>query len=327
MSFSEFDKAVDESLSRPKTRDSSRESGGQEPHYRMETSHVTPNVEQRSRQLLATVEQDDEPIVRPYAGRYLPIKRVLDFGAAVVLLVLLSPFMVLAALAVALTSRGPIFYRQERLGQNHVPFKVWKFRTMIDNAEAVTGPVWSLEGDPRITPVGALLRKTHIDEFPQLFNVLRGEMSLVGPRPERPMITDELTEKIPAYRLRLSTRPGITGFAQVRLPADVEIDGTRRKLAYDLYYIQHMGLILDLKIILRTALNFCWSLGEVGVTSVRLPREEAVERLVPYLLDESSARQTFDGPFPALAGRAKTNGNGHVAEPEVIIGGNGAPRH
>jgi lipopolysaccharide/colanic/teichoic acid biosynthesis glycosyltransferase len=164
---------------------------------------------------------------------------------------------------------------------------------MINNAEAGTGPVWSTSGDPRITPVGKLLRDTHVDEFPQLFNVLSGAMSLVGPRPERPEIAAELETRIPAYRLRLMVRPGITGFAQVRLPADSELDGVRRKLAYDLFYIQHAGLIMDLKILLRTAVNFIWSVGGVTVTTARLPRREVVEKLVPYLLDESSARETF----------------------------------
>jgi lipopolysaccharide/colanic/teichoic acid biosynthesis glycosyltransferase len=221
------------------------------------------------------------------------VKAVLDAFGALILLILLSPTMLVAGLAVKLTSSGPVFYRQPRQGRNGKVFKVWKFRTMIDNAEAGLGAVWSSAGDPRITPIGRFLRETHVDEFPQLFNVLAGSMSLVGPRPERPEIASELAYRIPGYALRLALRPGITGFAQVRLPPDTDLAGVRRKLAHDLYYIQHAGLLMDLKILLRTAINFVWSVGDVTVTTARLPKAEVVDKLMPYLLDDVAAKDTF----------------------------------
>jgi lipopolysaccharide/colanic/teichoic acid biosynthesis glycosyltransferase len=257
------------------------------------------SIELRSQRVIAErriAAATIEELVTPRRGLYPALKVALDVASAGVLLVLLSPIMLLAALAVKLTSRGPVFYRQERLGRDGRVFRVWKFRTMVDNAEAGTGPVWSTNGDPRITPVGKILRDTHIDEFPQLFNVLDGSMSLVGPRPERPQIAEELELEIPAYRLRLLVRPGITGFAQVRLPADSDVSGVRRKLAYDLFYIQHMGLPMDLKIVLRTAINFVWSVGDVTITNARLPKQDAVEKLLPYLMEEEEARETFAVP-------------------------------
>lgn len=258
-------------------------------------------IELRSQRVVASrtgMRDSITDVFNPYRGPYLMAKLLMDRVAAVFLLILLSPVMLVAALAVKVTSRGPVFYRQPRLGRGGHVFQVWKFRTMIDNAEAGTGPVWSTAGDPRITKIGKILRDTHIDEFPQLLNVLGGAMSLVGPRPERPEIASELQTKISAYQLRLMIRPGITGFAQVRLPPDSDLEGVRRKLAHDLYYIQHLSLLMDLKILLRTGWSFVWSVGDVTVKTARLPRKEVVEKLVPYLLDESAARETF---APAVA--------------------------
>jgi lipopolysaccharide/colanic/teichoic acid biosynthesis glycosyltransferase len=256
-------------------------------------------IESRSHQVVTKRSIDRrsiDEVFNPYGGPYLAVKLLCERVAAAMLLIILSPVMVMAAAAIKLTSSGPIFFRQERLGISGRVFRVWKFRTMINNAEAETGPVWSQAGDPRITPLGKLLRDTHIDEFPQLFNVIDGSMSLVGPRPERPEIAAEIEIDVPAYHLRLAVRPGITGFAQIRLPADSTIDGVRRKLAFDLYYIQNLGPLLDLKILLRTALNFAWSVGDVTVTSIRLPKTEAVERLLPFLHNEKTARESFVSP-------------------------------
>jgi lipopolysaccharide/colanic/teichoic acid biosynthesis glycosyltransferase len=132
-------------------------------------------------------------------------------------------------------------------------FTILKIRTMIHNCESLTGPRWSMPGDPRITPVGWLLRKTHLDELPQLLNVLRGEMSLIGPRPERPEFVPELERAFPAYRQRLNVRPGVTGLAQVQLPPDTDLESVRRKLAHDLYYIRRLSPLLDLRLLLCTA--------------------------------------------------------------------------
>jgi lipopolysaccharide/colanic/teichoic acid biosynthesis glycosyltransferase len=155
-------------------------------------------------------------------------------------------------LLVKLTSRGPVFYSQMRLGRNGQPYRIYKIRTMYHNCESLTGPRWSTPDDPRITPVGRFLRNTHLDEFPQLWNVLRGDMSLVGPRPERPEFVPVLEQAIPRYRDRLLVRPGIAGLAQTHLPADTDLDSVRRKLVYDLYYVRHASLWLDVQIMLCT---------------------------------------------------------------------------
>ncbi len=151
-----------------------------------------------------------------------------------------------------LDSPGPIFYRQERLGRQSVPFILYKFRTMRADAESATGPVWAIEEDPRITRIGKWLRKFRIDEIPQLFNVLCGDMSLVGPRPEREVFIRKLSEKVPFYAERLLVPPGITGWAQVMYPYAASIEESRRKLQFDLYYIKHMSFFLDMYVLLKT---------------------------------------------------------------------------
>jgi exopolysaccharide biosynthesis polyprenyl glycosylphosphotransferase len=179
-------------------------------------------------------------------------KRVMDFfgGAAGVLVYLLIfPWV---ALAIMIESGRPVLYLQPRLGQGGRPFNVVKFRTMHQDAEADGEAHWAMEGDPRTTKIGKLLRKMHIDEFPQFWNVVRGQMSLVGPRPERPELVAELEKSIPFYRARLLTKPGITGWAQVNYGKGASIQGSAEKLEYDLYYIKHRNIMLDLWILLRT---------------------------------------------------------------------------
>jgi lipopolysaccharide/colanic/teichoic acid biosynthesis glycosyltransferase len=160
--------------------------------------------------------------------------------------------ILLASLIVKVTSRGPVFYNQVRLGLQGRPFTIYKIRTMEHNCERLSGPRWASARDPRITRVGRLLRRMHIDELPQLWNVLWGDMSLIGPRPERPEFVPQLERVIPHYRERLLVRPGMTGLAQVQLPADTDLASVRRKLACDLYYVRHVGWTLDLKIVLTT---------------------------------------------------------------------------
>jgi len=162
------------------------------------------------------------------------------------------PFMVLFGLAIKLTSPGPVIFRQERLGLHEKPFVLMKFRTMIDHAERETGPKWAGEHDPRITTVGRILRKTRLDELPQLFNVLKGEMSIVGPRPIRKHFADILAQDIPCYRLRFTVKPGITGWAQVCGDYAGSHEGQREKFEYDLYYLRHQSLYLDLLILCKT---------------------------------------------------------------------------
>jgi lipopolysaccharide/colanic/teichoic acid biosynthesis glycosyltransferase len=162
--------------------------------------------------------------------------------------------MLLSALLVKLESpRDPILYHQERVGLNGEPFTIHKFRTMRTDAEARTGPVWSKgDGDPRITPVGRFMRKTRLDEIPQLWNVLRGDMSLIGPRPERPAFVEQLTRQIPFYGQRHVVKPGVTGWAQVRYTYGASVEDALEKMQYDLYYVKHMSLRFDIMIALET---------------------------------------------------------------------------
>lgn len=182
---------------------------------------------------------------------YSLTKNLFDWFAAALGLVLLSPVMVAIALLVKLTSRGPVFYRQIRVGINNQPFLIYKFRSMRVDAEK-DGAQWARRNDPRVTPIGRFLRRTHLDELPQLINVLKGEMSLVGPRPERPIFVSELSSKIEGYPLRLRVKPGITGLAQVSHHYDESLEDVRKKLEYDLRYVETASLGTDIKIIWNT---------------------------------------------------------------------------
>jgi sugar transferase (PEP-CTERM system associated) len=177
---------------------------------------------------------------------------VMNLLMAAVAVVVAIPLMLLIALAVRLASKGPALYRQVRVGMDGLPFTLYKFRSMRADAEAATGAVWASKDDPRVTPVGRILRKLRIDEIPQLFNVLKGEMSIVGPRPERPEFVQALSEKIPYYRQRHCVRPGITGWAQVNYKYGDTLEDTIEKLEYDLYYIKNMSPSLDFYIIFLT---------------------------------------------------------------------------
>ncbi|MHB1424336.1 MAG: sugar transferase [Gemmataceae bacterium] len=190
----------------------------------------------------------------PLRQAYLPFKAVLEFVLGVCLLILASPLILLSALLVKLTSSGPAFYSQRRSGKNGKPFRIYKLRTMYHNCESLSGVRWSTPGDSRITPMGRFLRRTHLDELPQLWNVVRGEMGLVGPRPERPEFIPSLAQALPHYTDRLLVRPGMTGMAQVQLPPDTDVASVRRKLAYDLYYVRHVSFWLDLCILASTLL-------------------------------------------------------------------------
>ena len=201
----------------------------------------------------AVTQPSKASVWQPLQCWYLPWKTALDIAVGVVMLVVTAPVIAAAALLVKLTSRGPAFYSQTRLGRHGKPFRIYKLRTMRHNCESLTGPQWSKPGDSRVTPLGRFLRKSHLDELPQLWNVVRGEMSLVGPRPERPEFLPQLEKALPHYRDRLLVRPGVTGLAQVQLPPDTDLASVRRKLACDLYYVQHVGLLLDVQILLATA--------------------------------------------------------------------------
>lgn len=180
------------------------------------------------------------------------VKRSFDVLCALLLLLVTAPVMLLAAVLIKLESRGPLLYRQERVGLNGSTFDVVKFRSMRTDAEKDGKPRWATSNDDRVTRVGRFIRKTRIDELPQLFNVLSGEMSLVGPRPERPFFVDQLTQEIPYFAVRHSVKPGVTGWAQVRYPYGATVEDSLRKLQFDLYYVKNHSLLLDLMILVET---------------------------------------------------------------------------
>jgi lipopolysaccharide/colanic/teichoic acid biosynthesis glycosyltransferase len=217
----------------------------------------------------------------PADAAYWRLKRAVDVLASGFGLLVLLPVFLLVAIAIKLDSRGPLIYAQERVGKNRRrrprragevvgrarraaiadrrktdfhgrPFKIYKFRSMVADAEKNTGPVWAARGDSRVTRVGKILRVTRLDETPQLWNVLKGDMSLVGPRPERPKFVVELTSTLPEYANRCQALPGVTGLAQVRWRYDTSVETVSRKLQYDLYYIRYGRLLLDLKIMAAT---------------------------------------------------------------------------
>jgi Undecaprenyl-phosphate glucose phosphotransferase len=215
---------------------------------------VVPDLLQHITFRVGVEDLDGLPVVHltqvPLTGWMSLVKRTLDISIAGVALVVLSPLFAAVAIAIRLSDRGAVFYRQERMGLDGRPFQILKFRSMVEGAEEETGPKWATENDDRVTPLGRVLRRWSIDEFPQLVNVLRGEMSLVGPRPERPEFVREFKEKFPQYMVRHRVRAGITGWAQV--------NGWRgntslsKRIEYDLYYIENWSLSLDLKILWRT---------------------------------------------------------------------------
>jgi exopolysaccharide biosynthesis polyprenyl glycosylphosphotransferase len=180
------------------------------------------------------------------------LRRTMDIALGVALIALTLPLLILAALAIKLDSPGPIFYCQERVGQGGRVFRLFKFRSMRVDAEAAGAPVWASKADPRVTRVGRLLRLTRIDEIPQVLNVLRGEMAFVGPRPERPGFVSELAKAVPHYEDRAVVKPGITGWAQVNYPYGASVEDAWMKLTYDLYYVRHRTIFLDIMILIAT---------------------------------------------------------------------------
>jgi len=193
---------------------------------------------------------------------YLKLKRLLDVIISLAGLIVSGPFFLIIALAIKGTSKGHVFFRQERLGINERPFTLLKFRSMIDGAEKETGPIWSSSDDTRVTCVGRFLRKTRLDELPQLINVLKGHISMVGPRPIRKHFADRMAEKFPFYRLRFSVKPGITGWAQVNGGYSGSDEGQLEKLEYELFYIQNQSTFLDLLILLKTVQTVIFRPGE-----------------------------------------------------------------
>jgi lipopolysaccharide/colanic/teichoic acid biosynthesis glycosyltransferase len=265
-------------------------------------------------------------VQRSIENPYRAMKIWFDVPLALVMLAVSWPIILLALVLVLLTSRGPVLYSQRRLGHNGRPFQIYKIRTMIPNSEP-NGPRWCVPSDPRVTPVGRFLRWSHIDELPQLINVLRGEMTLIGPRPERPEIVAQLEHVLPWYRQRLSVRPGLTGLAQVLSPPDTDISTVRTKLSYDRHYVHHLGPWLDIKIGLATVFHLIrlpvnlirrvfrfadlgTDVEEMAATSPRRPPWELANLLPPCcpLLAALSPPCRFDSLEPADRWQEVTSG-------------------
>ncbi|HEY6436834.1 MAG TPA: sugar transferase [Ignavibacteriaceae bacterium] len=189
------------------------------------------------------------------------LKRISDVIISLIILIITLPLNILVSIFIKIDSKGPVLFKQERIGMNNKEFRIYKFRSMFQDAEKHTGPVWSRKDDPRVTRVGRIIRQLRMDEIPQFFNVLKGEMSLVGPRPERPYFVEMLSQQLPYYRRRLKVRPGITGWAQVKHKYDESIEDVKVKLRYDLFYIENMSLRMDIKILARTILVVLFGKG------------------------------------------------------------------
>ena len=208
------------------------------------------------------------------SGRFgIRVKSIADVLFAAIALVPAIPVMVFCALLVRITSRGPAIYTQTRVGLNGTIFTLYKIRTMVHECESLTGPRWAMPGDPRITPIGRILRRLHLDELPQLFNILKGEMSLVGPRPERPEIVKKLRNVVPGYDRRHTVKPGLTGFAQIHLPPDSCIRSVKNKLVYDLFYIRHRSFGFEMKMVFGTFLKLL-GLKKLYQRKPRFPTED-----------------------------------------------------
>ncbi len=237
---------------------------------------------------------------------YFQWKDIIDWGLAAILLIPGLPIIGLMVLLVRLTSQGPGIYRQIRVGKDGRAFTMYKIRTMRHDAEAGSGPVWPKTRDPRVTGVGRVLRKLHLDEFPQLFNVLKGEMSLIGPRPERPEFVRVLAREIPGYLKRLSVRPGITGLAQINFGPDTDLASVQRKLVLDTEYIRRGGLFLDIRMLVYTFIHL---LGLNGAFAKRIMK---LHRQVTGLNECTSPAEELSGLFatPADVGGPETSGPG-----------------
>ncbi len=200
------------------------------------------------------------------------VRTAVDLVFAGALSIIALPVVLCCVLLVRLTSRGPAIYSQTRVGKGGRIFTLYKIRSMYYDCERLSGPKWSTPGDPRITPLGRIYRKLHLDELPQLWNVLRGDMSLIGPRPERPEIVAKLREAVPGYNRRHTVKPGITGFAQIHLPPDTCLRSVKNKLAYDLFYIRHTSASLWLQILFATGLKL-FGLKKLYQRKPRVPTE------------------------------------------------------
>lgn len=258
--------------------------------------------------------------------QYSTWKSGLDRALALTMLLPGLPIIAVLICLVRLTSPGPAIFRQVRVGLNGKTFTLFKIRTMRIDAESPgTGPVWSKPGDPRTTRLGRFLRDAHLDELPQLFNVLRGDMSLVGPRPERPEFVVVLAKQLPGYRQRLDVLPGITGLAQINLPPDTNIESVRKKLTLDIAYIDSLCFWLDFRLLLCTCLSMFGVRWEIAARWLGLIRE--VPRLSPanelYQLTHADPLATQDTPLRET--RAAANNTANAVLPHVVANANHSP--
>lgn len=237
-------------------------------------------MRKRDRHRLDTMERPNHSPdgLRPMnAASYAGLKRSLDLLISVVLLPPIVLVILVCMAVVKLTSRGPAIYTQTRVGLNGKPFTFYKIRSMRHDCERESGPKWSTTGDDRVTPFGRFLRKSHIDELPQIWNVLKGDMSLVGPRPERPSFVTQLEQAFPDYRRRLEVRPGVTGLAQVQLPPDVDLESVRQKLMLDIHYVENASLWLDIRLVLITGIGLMGVKYGMARKFIRIPVLEEIE--------------------------------------------------
>ena len=240
-----------------------------------------------------------EPESSVYPSRYFRWKGFLDRGLAAVMLIPGIPMIGLSIALIRLTSKGPGIYSQTRVGKGGRIFTMHKIRTMRVDAEAETGPTWTKRDDDRITPMGRFLRRTYLDEFPQLLNVLRGEMSLVGPRPERPEFVAFLSKEIPGYLDRITVKPGISGLSQINLEPDVDLESVHRKLVLDTEYIKRATVFVDVRVLLCTSLRLLGCRAEWAKRVTRLHRD------VPRLSVCASSGEDADAPASAVPPTAK----------------------
>ncbi len=277
----------------------------------------------------AREKQPPLPTIR--RSSYFAIQPVVGWLAALLIGALIWPLVVVLAALVKLTSKGPAFYVQERVGKDGRIFRLYKLRSMRHDAEKWTGPVWTDEDDPRITPFGRFLRKTHLDELPQLYNVLRGEMTIVGPRPERPNFVDDLKKTIPAYDARHLVLPGITGLAQINLPPDTDLESVRRKLVLDLEYVQHATLWLDLRIMLCTAAKMIRLPGLVVAKWLGIRRDAAVPAWmrapIAVRLDGPTTFRRAFSRAKKLAETTQHNGASDTGVPTPRVNGKNGKAH
>jgi lipopolysaccharide/colanic/teichoic acid biosynthesis glycosyltransferase len=242
---------------------------------------------------------------------YFRWKNLPGFLVALALCLPGLPLILMLVLVVRISSRGPAIYRQVRVGRNGRTFTIFKLRTMRLDAEAATGPTWASADDPRVTPIGRFIRALHLDELPQLFNVLLGDMALVGPRPERPEFTQLLGRKIPGYLDRLEVRPGITGLAQINLPPDTDLESVRRKVVLDREYVESANSLMDLRILVCTCFRM---VGIHGTVTRRLLGLERWDVVVAATRPAAAAEADRAAAIPAATSTPHSNGHNGAAK-------------